>query len=423
MTTSTAQPAPLSALTLHSGAKHIHQFMPGSPRIAVSVYIPGGNRLDPVFGMSDILDRLLMKGTEKRSQEQIARDIDSLTLEMDTDTKRDYSVVYATFMEEDLDASLELLADCLFNSTFVEFDKEKEKIDGEIQMDLDSPRARSSDLFMRSVFPDLPYGVVGSVMKESLPKLNSLDALKQHHKAVYRPERLLFSTAGDLPQNLMIAALERHFPGWSEPSGQLGDAWAEKLTQHRIAKETIVPFARDDSNQAHIFQGWIVPSLIHADYYPLVVMNTILGGAGLSSRLFLELRDKQGLAYNVRSSLESYMHSGLFYLYIGTEPSNKAKCFKGFADECKKLTDIPVSEQELQEAKQNILGRRNVYLETPGQLANYVGSSYLMGRSLEEIQNAPDFINAVTSADIQRVAQTYLSQPFVASIVAPSSVL
>jgi predicted Zn-dependent peptidase len=166
-----------------------------------------------------------------------------------------------------------------------------------------------------------------------------------------------------------------------------------------------------------------MPGTRHEDYAPMAVLNTILGAAGLSSRLFLELRDKQGLAYTVRSSYETYRYKGLFSLYIGTEPKNKEKCLKGFAEEVDKLVNVRVSAEELEDAKRNMLGRRSVFLETAHQQANYIGANYTLGRTLEEIENVPELIEAVTSADIQRVAEKYLTQPALTSIVGPSNIL
>ncbi len=412
---------------LTNGMTLLHQEVAGAPRIAMSIFLPGGNLLESIPGLADLVDRLLLKGTTQRDQEQISIAIDSMTLDLHTDTKRDYSALHATLLEEDLEASLELIADIFFNATFVEFDREKEKVIGEIHMDLDSPKSRSSDLFIRSLFDNTPYGIVSSVILEALPKMTSVDAVQFHYRQIYQPQRAIISVAGDLSMDRVAQALERFFPagasGASPDTSLDTSAHGTSVQQLQLTAPKYVSFARDDSSQAHIFKGWYTPDLSHPDYYPLVVLNTILGGAGLSSRLFTELRDKQGLAYNVRSNLESYQYKGMFYLYIGTEPSNKDKCLQGFEVECQKLIETPVGADELADAKRNILGRRSVFLETTPQQAHYIGANYTMGRSLEEIQQLPERIEAVTAQDIQHIAETYLTQPAVVSIVGPSGIL
>ncbi len=413
---------PTEILKLSTGATLLHTPIETAPRLAISMFLPGGNLLDAVPGVSDMVDRLLMKGTTTRNQEQISIELDGLTLEVDSDTKRDYSAIHATLLEEDLDTSFELIADFFYNSTFSEFDREKQKVAGEVMMDLDSPKSRASDQFIRRMFENTPYGIVSSVILDALPSLNSVADLKAHYQRVFTPKNLIVSVAGNIQADKMAKALEKYFPNGAESAPLVEDSVQAKLRNLSLTQDELITFARDDSSQAHIFKGWLVPEARHEDYAPLALMNTILGAAGLSSRLFLELRDKQGLAYNVRSTYEAYRHKGLFYLYIGTEPKNKDKCLKGFIEEVNKLAEVPVSAEELADAKRNILGRRSVFLETAHQQANYIGANYTQGRTLEEIARVPEQIEAVTPADVQRVVQQYLLQPALVSLVGPSRI-
>lgn len=426
MTMATLRPATklhTEESTLSNGTKLLYTPIATAPRLAFSMFIPGGNMLDPIPGLSDMVDRLLMKGTKTRSQEQISIEIDGLTLEMDTDTKRDYSAIHATMLDEDLDASFELIHDFFYNATFSEFDREKQKVAGEVMMDLDSPKSRASDQFIRRMFQDTPYGTVGSVMLDNLPQMNSVGDLEAHYHRVFTPRNLVVSVAGNIPAERVVKTLEKYFPADNREAPSVDAAVEKQLRESSLAKDETIGFARDDSSQAHIFKGWLMPDTRHEDYWAMALLNTILGGAGLSSRLFLELRDKQGLAYNVRSTYEAYKYKGIFYLYIGTEPKNKEKCLKGFVEEVGKLVDIPVDDKELADAKRNILGRRSVFLETAHQQANYIGGNYVLGRSLAEIEQITEKIEAVTAKDIQTVASRYLTQPAVISVVGPSKIL
>ena len=405
---------------LANGATLLFTPIETAPRLAISMFLQGGNTLDPIPGLSDMTDRMLLKGTETRSQEDISIEIDGLTLELDSDTKRDYTGLHATMLEEDLDASFDLITDIFHNASFAEFEREKQKVAGEVAMDLDSPKSRASDQFIRKMFENTPYGTVGSVINENLPNMTT-DQVKAHYKGVFNPQHLVVSVAGNIALDRITEVIEKAFPANAGDVAQPDAAAVARLQEMTIEDDVLVTFPRDDSSQCHIYKGWLMPPSRHEDYYPLAVLNTILGAAGLSSRLFLELRDKQGLAYNVRSTYEAYRHRGLFYLYIGTEPKNKDKCLKGFIQEIDKLVQTPVGDVELADAKRNILGRRSVFLETAHQQANYIGANYTMGRTLKDIEQIVDKMEAVTAADIQRVAQKYLTRPAVVSIVAPSS--
>ena len=391
----------------------------GAPRLAFHIYCRGGNQHDQIPGQLDLIDRLLTKGTSTRSAEQIAVAIDSLSLELDVDTRRDYSVVMGTVLEEDLEASFELLADLLHHSNLLELPREAAKLQGEITMDLDSPRSKASDLLMGAVFGKTSYATVGSRILSQLDSLSGdVDGLKQHYQAIYQPSNYLISVAGDIELSRVEKALQ---PLLESPNLQaVPDIDTAIYSTIAIPKDIVVTEAKGDTNQMNLFRAWLAPKALDDDGLAFTVLNTILGSGGLSSRLFVELRDKQGLAYHVRSSLEHYQHAGLFSLYIGTEPSNTEKCLKGFQEEVDKLINIPVPADELADAKANLLGRRSVFLETALQQSAYIGSNVAQGRNLDELQRLPERIAAITANDIQRIASTYLTKPSVISAVGPS---
>lgn len=408
---------------LNNGATLLYRYVDGAPRMAVSIYLAGGNLRDTVYGLSDIVDRLLLKGTTTRSQEQISEALDGLSLEFDIETKRDYTAVHLTLLEEDLDASLELVTDFIYNATLNDFDREKEKLMGEIAMDLDSPRSRASDQMIKTVFKDTAYSAVSSVILESLPTMTSVEDARSYYQQAFHPKNMLISCTGEISQDKISKKLEAAFSKQTTDYTPIKESVIEAVKGRVISEDAYVSFPKDDSAQAHIFQAWTFPTVKHPDYYPLVVMNTILGAGGLSSRMFLELRDKQGLGYTVRSTYETYRHNALFHLYIGTDPKNKEKCLTGFKTEYEKLMNTPVGVKELVDAKRNILGRRSIMLETAPNQANYIGVNYMVGRSLDDIAQLPEKIKAVTAEDIQRVSQQYFAKPSVISIVGPSSIL
>jgi predicted Zn-dependent peptidase len=176
---------------------------------------------------------------------------------------------------------------------------------------------------------------------------------------------------------------------------------------------------KSDLNQAHIAKGWQVPTYGEADYPALILLNVILGASGLSSRLFLELRDKKGLAYVVRSSYETFRLAGNFMIYIATEPNNIEVSLKGFDEEIEKIRTIPVSEDELNDAKNNILGKYSFLEETNIQQACSFAKYGVLGFGFDYLSSVKESIKNVTSEQVLECAKKYFNETSVLSIIKP----
>jgi predicted Zn-dependent peptidase len=162
-----------------------------------------------------------------------------------------------------------------------------------------------------------------------------------------------------------------------------------------------------------------VPTFEHEDIAALLILNIILGAGGLSSRLFLELRDKKGLAYVVRSSCEANALAANFSIYIATEPKNIQVSLDGFKEEIQKIKDIPVSKEELENAKNNLLGKWAFSQETNLQQAALAARNAVVGIGADYNDRLKAKIKTVTPADIQRAANQYLGENYVLSVVKP----
>lgn len=174
-----------------------------------------------------------------------------------------------------------------------------------------------------------------------------------------------------------------------------------------------------DLNQAHILKGWLAASADSEDYASIALLNIILGASGLSSRLFLELRDKKGLAYVVRSAYDVARLSANFSIYIATEPNNIETSLKGFDEEIEKIKTIPVSEEELENAKNNIFGKWAFIGETNSQQANWLAHYGIMGFGFDFHEKAVEKIKKVTPQDIIACANKYFNDTYVLSVLKP----
>ena len=176
---------------------------------------------------------------------------------------------------------------------------------------------------------------------------------------------------------------------------------------------------KPDANQAQILQGWRVPTIGDKDYPVIMLLNVILGASGLSSRLFLELREKKGLAYTVRTAYETHKKSAVFSIYIGTEPGNIETSINGFKEEIEKIKNIPVGEEELHNAKNNLIGKQQFISETNAQQANMMAYYSIMGKPFDYQKQVIEKLRAVTSEQLQACANKYFTDDYVLSVLKP----
>ena len=176
---------------------------------------------------------------------------------------------------------------------------------------------------------------------------------------------------------------------------------------------------KDDAQQAQIIQGWQVASIDSEDYPKLMLLNVILGASGLSSRLFMELREKKGLAYTVRTSYDMHKKSSVFSIYIGTEPSNIKTSIDGFHEEIDKIKNIKISEEELHNAKNNLIGKQQFITETNSQQANSMTFYSIFGYKFGYQDELIEKIKKVTPDDIQECANKYFTDDYVIAVIKP----
>lgn len=399
---------------LSNGIELIHKHNANTPRIALNLFVNGGNRSEEVPGLSDITTRLLLKGTTNRTAEQIASESDENAIELDVDIKQDYSRLRTLCLNDDIDKAIDLLSDVVQNPTFEQVEKEKRIVMGELEQELDSPKAKASDNLVKSMYPNHPYGTVASIMLENIEKI-SLDKIKNLYDKTIKGDNISIIAVGDIQKEELISKLEEKFNKIS--SDHFKDS---ELAKPELKENKLVTICKEDASQAQVLRGWFGPTITAEDYVPLTVLNNILGSAGLSCRLFVELRDKKGLAYNVRSSVESLKYGGNITVYIGTEPKNIKVALEGFDEEIEKLKNILVSEEELESAKKNMLGKRSIFHETNSQQCYYLGIYHILGAGAGFDEKIPELIKKATREELQHVANKYFNNNYITSVLAPS---
>jgi len=389
-----------------------------TPRIALCFYMSLNNP-EKKAGTHTLMNRLFLQGTTNRSAEEIAQELDENAIDCYSEMKYDYIKFKVLCLNEDLPKALDILADIIHNSHFNDLPKEIFKIKGELLADLDSPKTMALDNYYKNLFKGSPYGNTYTKILEDVDGITKDDIIEAYNKVISNSYKTI-SVVGDFNVSFddIKAKLETYF-------GKM-QTWQQNTLPEKglVLKETdILEIAKDDAAQAQVIKGWMVPSIYSDEYPAFALLNTILGSSGLSSRLFVELRDKKGLAYTVRSSYETYMQGASFNVYIGTDPKNISTALTGFDVEIQKLKDEPVSDEELANAKNNIIGKRLFFTETNIQQAGMMGLYEVEGLGYDYEKALIEKLRNVKKEDIQNVALKYLCNTYILSLLAPKEYL
>lgn len=360
-------------------------------------------------GEYSLMNRLLLKGTEKYSSEELSTILDENAIDFSTEMKSDYLRFRFVCLNEDFEKALSIMQDVILNSTFAEFEKERGKLKGELVAELDSAKVKVSDLFTKTVYKDHYYGHSYTKTLEEIDNVSKEDVVNSYKEILNNSKKTL-ALVGDVDFSLIEKYLGE-LPAYKEIESKVEEPSSLSQEYAEIIKE--------DANQAQIIQGWRVPTLGSDEYPAIMLMNVILGASGLSSRLFLELREKKGLAYTVRSAYETHRKSAVFSIYIGTEPSNIETSIAGFKEEIEKIKTIPVSEEELKSAVNNLIGKQQFVTETNSQQANMMAYYSIMGKPFGYRAELQEKLHKVTPAQILECAQKYFTDDYVLTIIKP----
>ncbi|MFR1671673.1 MAG: M16 family metallopeptidase [Candidatus Gastranaerophilaceae bacterium] len=383
-----------------------------TPRISMCLNFSLNNPI-PVPGVYSLMSRLFLQGTKKYNAQELSEELDKYAIEFSSELKLDYLKFKIVCLNEDFPKAIEILTDIVKNTTFEEFEKERIKMMGEIEAELDSPRSKVVDNYYKNIYADHHYGYTNTVILNNLPNLKKQEIIDAY-KLFTEDSRKVISFVGDLDFDNVYSILEENFADLPESKPDL------PVIKHPVLNEAKnVEIIKPDMNQAHIIKGWIVPTYGSDEYPALALLNIILGASGLSSRLFLELRDKKGLAYVVRSSYDTARLGANFSIYIATEPKNIEVSLKGFDEEINKIKTELVSEEELENAKNNLFGKWAFITETNSQQSNWLAHYGVNGVGFDYLCRVKNIIKQVTPEDIKECANKYLNDNFVISILKP----
>ena len=397
---------------LKNNIEFVYKKNPNTPRVAFYLNFSLNDPL-PLPGVYSLMVRLFLQGTKRYNAQQLSEELDKYAIEFTAEMKLDYVKFKFICLNEDFEKALDIVSDIVKNTTFEEFEKERAKLEGEIIAELDSPRAKIIDSYYKNLYEGHNYGYTNTVILENLKNLKKEDVVNAY-SAIVQNSKKVVAFVGDLDFDYVKKSLDEKLGDIKPSISSLPD-----LKKPVLKEKKDVELIQPDLNQAHILKGWYVDSADSEDFPAISLLNIILGASGLSSRLFLELRDKKGLAYVVRSAYDVARLSANFSIYIATEPKNIEVSLKGFDEEIEKIKTIPVSEEELENAKNNLFGKWAFISETNSQQANCLAHYGIMGFGFDFHQKAVEKVKKVTVEDIMRCANKYFNNKYVLSILKP----
>ena len=400
-----------------NGINIVLENMEDTPRCAVYLYM-GTDKPLTHDGAEVILGNLLLQGTDNKTADEIAAELENLGIEINIDSTTDYLKVSIVCLNEDIGKALKLTEHFMTKSNFKTFDKEVFKFKGEVSSLLDIPARKASDKLYRELFDGHKYGITNTKILETIDKLSKED-IKEYYNNLLNGRKIVSVAADIKNEEELVSLITKNLSFMKTTNNK--EVSLESL-EHK--KSGVYKITKNDAKQAQIFQGWIVEGLTSKDCAALSVMNNILGSGGLSSRLFVELRDKRGLAYTVRSSYRIWKDAAAFVLYIGTDPSNIKKSLDGFKTEIQRMITEPPTKVELQGGKENYIGKyKYLYTQTNAQIARTNGWSWITGLDFDYNKKLIDEINNVTADDVVRVVKEYLLKEPITVVLAPDKYL
>lgn len=376
--------------------------IPGAKSATVLLLVGAGSRYETkkLNGIAHFSEHMFFKGTEKRpTAVEIASLIDGLGAEFNAFTSKEYTGFYIKAASSHIELVTEVLSDMLLNSKFdqQEIDRERNVIGEELRMYLDTPMRYIGDVYEELLYGDQPLGwdTVGTL--ESLANINRADFLDYNSKFYLGPN-MLFVVGGDIEQQRGLALAEKYFAALPDkPSPTF-----EKVNYTQ--NEPAVRIFYKDSEQAHLCLGVRSYPLGNPDRYRIGVMNAILGSS-MSSRLFIQLRERRGLAYYVRSGVEEYNDAGSLAAQAGVEPKNINEAIKVILHELDTLANKDVDAKELNKAKEYIKGRLILELEDSREVSTLFGLQELLEKKIRSVDEIISEVDKITNSDVKEVAK------------------
>ncbi len=387
---------------LKNGLRVITAPMEGTKTATVFVVIGTGSRCETkeINGISHFLEHLFFKGTKNRpSTLAISEELEKVGAEFNAFTSKEYTLFYVKVPSFHLDTAMNVVSDMLFNSLFIpkEIERERGTIQEEIKMVKDDPPRYVADLFEVLLYGDTPAGweVIGT--PKTIQKI-SRQQIIDYFKSNYVAKNAAVVVAGAIESKNLLKDVKKYFDNFNGKEKKS----AMKTIEFQNKPEILIYHKATD--QTHISLGVRGYDINHPDRYALYLLSTILGG-GMSSRLFISVRERRGLAYYIFSNAEFYTDTGYYTSQAGINIKNVGKTIKLILSEYKKIVAKGVTKEELKKVKDQIKSRTVMSLESSSAMANFFADQEILEGKIFTPEEKFALLDKVKVSDIQRVAK------------------
>ncbi len=382
--------------------------------VAGRIFLKLGNHGHQMAGLGHLVATLLTKGTQRLSALEIAERVESVGAGLGADVNPDSLELNIKAVTADFADILRLAGEILRYPSFP-----PEQLELERSLTLQAIRSqseRSMNLAFQQlrelIYQDHPYAQPLLGTTASVTQMTRADVVN-YHATYFRPDRLVISLAGRITPSAAVDLVAEIFGDWPQPAQPLPIVEISAIPLHPQRQTITKP-----TQQSIVMLGHLTVAVSHPHYLPLRLINTYLG-SGLSSRLFVELREKRGLAYEVSSIFSAKLDRAIFAVYMGTASENLLTAINGLQGEMARLCATRLSGEELTTTKSKLLGKYALAKQTSSQMAYIYGWYETLGLGWEFDQKFTAAIDSVTTAQIEEVAHQYFSSPYYLSVVGP----
>ena len=384
--------------------------------IAMEIASVGGNNLEKIPGVAAVTAQTMLKGTHKYTNQELSQILEENGIMLIPQAQGDSFNVEIKFTKNEKDLALDILDEVTKSASMDMYEVERVKNDklNSIKNVKNTPDTLAFDEFRTALWEGTPYGNTAKILEKTIPQIQKSD-VDEFYKNLFSAQNVIITINGNVNKQEYIDYFSNLFQNTGSQKINLTDYKCKykPLLQNKTVKV-------DKQSQADwLLLGWLTDGSVNEkDWASLQVIDAILG-SGMSSRLFTDLRDEQGLAYQVGSSFAANVNQGVFAVYIATNPETAATAKQGLLNEIDKLKKEFVTDKELAEAKDKLLGNFVLSMETNMDKASIVNSLEVTGRNYEFLEKYPQLINQVTIKDVIKTANKYFSKPYVFTALGP----